>query len=212
MAYRKRYGRRRVVGGRKRRIYRRRRYVSRVRRQPKLHVEFKVESITLTHTLSSAGVFTLLNSIDQGIAVNQRIGNTYWTRSLQLHFTISRSLAATTNFDQVQVNLLYDKEPNNVTPTASEFQSAVGPFGFRNLNNRSRWVIIKQRNFALDDTAKFTVVFKIYKRFNLRSVCTTTGQSITALREGAFWLYTVTSAAANQPTLDGLSRIRWTDA
>lgn len=215
MAGRRRYnGRRRTF---RRRYTRKRRYVRRTNgrktRLPLTHVEYNFVDTTFNFTFAATGSFTLVNGAAQGVAANNRTGNTQWNKSLQLNFSINRSGSSATVTDYVAMYILYDTDTDNVAPVGTAFQAAgqVNPFGMRELANRNRWLILKKRVFKLTDQM-LGHVFTYYKRFSLRTVFTGAGADIANIRSGAIFVYFVTDNGATPPNVFGEARVRFTDA
>ena len=190
---------------RRRRTFRRRT----VRRKP--HVEFKCTDVNISGVVTTAGIFVLLNPVGQGVGDEEHLGSTYWNKSVQLQFCIARDLAATQPADTIQLGLLYDKDPDNIQPVTTAYLEALGPFAFRNLNNRDRWVILKKTFLSLDKE-KQSRTFKWYKRFALRTVTSSTLSTVAGIRSGALWFFMISDNAVDPPIINGLVRGRFTDA
>ncbi len=214
-------GRYRTSYRRQRKFNRRRKVFHRTTRRRttrtvKPHVEFKViDTIITSNVMVSAGQFFLLNPCATGVTINTHIGQTAYMKSIDINMSIDRDGGApTTNRDEILVALLYDKDTNNAFPAPANYQAPLGPFGMRNLNNRDRWLIMKQWRIGLTGTeSKAMIKIQKYKRFSLKTLYSGSGSAVTDIRSGALFLYVITDSAAGQePRISFRSRMRFTDA
>lgn len=211
MAFRRRRNGRRSFRGRRR--FRRRFNRRNVHRRRRVvpHIEFKCVDVVLTITVSNIGGFTLLNGAAQGITDAQRIGATQWSRSLQYQLVIARQAASNQEVDRIMLAVLFDKDPDNAVPATINFLDVAAATSPRRLQNRDRWVILKKKTFTLSAT-KQSIVFNLYKKFNLKTVYSGVAGDITAVRSGALWLFLITDTSVSPPLATGIARCRYTDA
>lgn len=178
------------------------------------HVEFKViDTATVNNPIGGVGGFFLLNGSAQGLDLKSRTGNTWWNKSVQLNIVVARNALTAEVCDLFTIMLVWDKDPDNVTPVGAALQTSAGALTHRNLNNRDRWLLLKKWTVNVN-VQRPCWETKLYKRFSLRTVASQAGADITAIRSGALWLYAAGDAqiAGDEPKLTFTSRVRFTDA
>ncbi len=178
------------------------------------HVEFKViDSATNLQALPLTGTFFLLNSAANGTLINERTGQTMWNKSVQLDMSMFKNVAGGDTGVHWLVMLVWDKDPDNATPLAVSLQNVAGPLEHRQLNNRDRWLILKQWKGNVTGQ-KLSWQTRMYKKFSLRTVFSGSGTGVVNIRSGALWLYATSdgSTGANETQFSFNSRVRFTDA
>lgn len=163
----------------------------------------------------------LINGVDEGTGVGQRIGRRLENRTV----SIRANIVSAADFSSVKCRILLvvDRQPNGTAMTASDLlENSTYPHdSFYALKNRDRFLVLKDQQFIANpvDSAK-TQMFKVNWGISLRKIPTTyqgTGQGITDIMTNAIWLI-VCSGAANaganttKPTFNTLIRYRYYDA
>lgn len=228
-AYRNR--RRYPQGGRKRRIGRGVRQITRVSRDVAklknfVNTEFKyfddVTPFTNIPYLDQTGVGTpllmSLNDVPTGDLANQRNGATIRIKTLQHSCTISNQ---TTGSLPCRVRMIFFLflRPDGIAPTAAnllDLSSDPDPINaFRNLNFRSSFVILKDRVFKLDTSApQQELEMKFFRRFNFHTQWTvnnTTGTTATLMKNALYCMVFCDQPGAVLPRIRCGSRIRYID-
>lgn len=196
-------------------------------------VEKKYKDIAATtYGCDSTGSVTVLNSVDEGTGVSQRVGRKICMKSVQLRGVVVPQdvpgAAANVSAQLCRVMLVWDKQPNGVIATIANILSASTSCSYINLDYRERFVVLMDKHYGLgplyvDTTAtqtwsavdKCTAVVNKYKRLPQGTdvIFDGTGGGIADINSGALLLVTIGTAAAGQgfnATL--VTRIRYTDA
>jgi len=113
---------------------------------------------SLAFLAPSAGIsYQLLNNIDQGTDLFQRVGRKISGKSIQLRGFVRYPVATTgggNNSDLYRVMVIYDTRPNGQDPTISEIFSDANNaavttgLSFINLNNRDRFRVIMNKTMT----------------------------------------------------------------
>jgi len=154
------------------------------------------------------GLFLLLNDNSQGTDFTDRTGRITMNKSLQYHVRLLKDGAVGTNYGFFAIIL--DKQAAGAAPNINDvYSTAQGQF--RNLDNRSRFVILKTQQFTLDNDDPERN-YQGYMRMNIKTVFDGTGSTISNMNSGAIYFF----CWSNQPPSDGAglnldTRIRFTD-
>ena len=121
--------------------------------KPQSHSEVKcIDRAHQTSTLSTTAVFTLLNPIVPGDDIYQRTGRTLNMKSLRVQGYLNNTATTVQSFARVMV--VYDKQSNAANPVIGDIiqdmngTPATDVYSHPNLNNRERFVIIKDCRFS----------------------------------------------------------------
>jgi len=162
--------------------------------------------------------FTLLNDINTGALMENRIGNKILLTSVYL---TGYFYNLTNTVKTAVIMLLYDREPAQATPTIAEvFDTSILAWYQsppRNLDNRYRFMILYQRRFIMSSTDSddrdVNRQFKIYKRLNLTTLYDSSGAGSMALRKGALYLVWSSngSPTVNEVGMSAQARLRYID-
>lgn len=163
-----------------------------------------------------------LNNIATGTDVSNRIGRQINIRRLTWYMTV-QSLVGTV-YPTCRAFICYDKQSSGTTaaytdvikdPTAG-VTGSMRPFGMINLNNRERFIILKNYFFMLNergDTGAFKAIKGNWKG-NLPTVFQNTGNTAADIASGALLLMMITDQPtdSNGAVFRWIARIRFTDA
>lgn len=99
---------------------------------------------TLANMLcDTTGQVTLINTIAQGVTVNQRIGKKALLKSVQVRGSFTPNVSA--NVNTVGLLLVYDSQSNGAAiPAITDILTAATPFAFTNNDNTHRFVILRR--------------------------------------------------------------------
>lgn len=208
-----RSGRKKYVGRarpvRRRRSYRRRSYAKRV--------EFKYKDTSFVVLPTTTGGYYLVNSVDRGTDNTERIGRQITMKSLYVKGIMKYQASFPTAVVDQMVRLLIviDKEPNGAVYTLDEVLTSIGVNTFRNLDNKSRFVILYDRKFNINTASEpgSFKQFKYFRRFNLPITYTGTGGSIADINKNSIYIWGCGTTATGSTTIsvEGVARIRYTD-
>lgn len=199
---------------------------SRIRRLERgvVKPEYKV---IYTHTTGTATYaagapsFVLLNGCNQGDGQSSRDGRQILNKSVEVMMQWASNVSATTDC-VCRAMLFIDLEPHGSTVTAGELLNLSSPsFGVeeapKNLDYRSRFVIIKDKKFnfvnhpAWSSTAQHrqAVIFK-YRKLNFHSLFDASNNAdITDITKGALYLMVFANDATYAPTVDVAAKVRF---
>lgn len=176
---------------------------------------------------TAAATMTMYNIciVPQGDTESQRVGRKITVKAIQLRGSLSL-LGATdvTNTScQVRMRIVCDTQTNGAAFTATDLLETDAINSFSNLANRSRFVVLKDRTFALKAGgacatgaayafSEDIVVIDTYKGCNIPieyDNSATTG-AITTVRSNSLWI-TFQCSTAEIVAVSGTARIRYVD-
>jgi len=216
--YRRRYGMKRM--GRAKRGYGAANGLWNARYGHKQEVKFVDTRIDVAGAAAIDDVFNnrAVNVLQQGTGFSQRIGNT--VRWIKISWNIY--IEDSTNLENIHRFMIFiDKQPNGVLATDADlFQYPVSTSPLQciasplNLNNKMRFVVIRDKRIETQDVNRPAVYWKGTARFNFNSQYSTNAGTIADISSYAIcfgWisLYAVAQSAGNQ--VSGYVRCRFTD-
>lgn len=178
-----------------------------------VNAEFK--SVTAinnaTHTPSTTPSRLLLNPLGRGDDIDQRHGRVVRARSVEIdgHVTINSSATNT----RLRVVLLLDTHPDGVTPTYPEvFNHATSVVAVRNLDNRRRFIILRDFLVQLNNSTRDMSRIKLYKQLNFHQIFDDSNAGdITDIKHNALYLFLISDEATNAPSVHLTTRYRYVD-
>lgn len=112
-----------------------------------------IDTQTTAEATSNTWKVNLINGVATGTDITNRIGRKITLKSLLVRLNVYNSMATnTTNPQGVmgRIVLIYDTQPNSgTTPTGTDIFTTNTPFGFMNLNNRDRFKVLKDWQYAI---------------------------------------------------------------
>lgn len=175
-----------------------------------INVEFKLyDNNTSAQVLSTTAFEVTLNNIVQGDGNNSRDGNSMRVKSLQCDGSIVRGSV------DANVRLLWciDLQPTSGAPTyASLFNTIAGDttVGLRNLDNRGRYVILKDKTYHLTSNSP-NLQIHYYRKLDLKTIYAGTTAAYSDVHKNGLFFVAVANVAANGPILNCKNRIRFID-
>lgn len=185
--------------------------------------EQKYTDVTISGSLSQAGIADALNLTAQGVDNTGRIGRKITIKHVQYMLTaaaLPADLAAVGNFpeatDTIRVSLVYDKQTNGVAPTYGQVYNVGGantPFGARNLDYIDRFSVLSTDNVIICQSGPNAAFINRFVKCDLETRYDGTTAVIGSVESGGLFLvYADINAAGTTPaTLNGLVRCQWTD-
>lgn len=171
----------------------------------------RADSELLGQSVSTTGVFTLLNGVAQGDDVINRDGNRIYMLNMEMSFEI---LIADT-FNKVRFIVFYDKQPNGAAPSASDILQDPGNYPITsryNYDNRQRFKFLYDRVFIVDVDQPTITVGKKWLKLKKDTLYSGSGNTITAIKTGSIYLFLISdSNASTHPTVTWNARIRFMD-
>lgn len=173
-----------------------------------INTEFKYLDTSAETGVDDSGTLILLNGMTKGDSINTREGRTLRIKSVQLHININMNTSATRT--RLKWALVIDKQVNGAAPNISDIYDNV-LLNFRNLNNRKRFVILKQGLVNTNDD--FPERDKsYYKRLNFKTIYNAgNAGSIADINTNSFYLLLLSDENLNTPTINYTARIRFID-
>lgn len=172
-----------------------------------INVEFKVKNTTNpAYTPDSSGQVVQLTDIDQGDSSSTRDGGQVKLKSIEAKWHILKHASAT--YTMVRLIWFIDLIGTNADPpTVDELLSASNTYTPRNLNNKHRFLILKDYRVALGDVT--VKVGEWFKKVNaIATYSTSNGTDYTG---NQIWLAMLSSEATNTPTIAMYNRVRFLD-
>lgn len=186
---------------------------------------------------ANAGTTHLLNGISPGTGFNERVGRKFVIKSIQLRLHLSYRYMGDTSMAYgavpagiLRVVLVWDKQPNGVTPAITDIFVTNNAQSMTNLDNRNRFNILMDKVYSTPNMAQGETnavddhcislggtVCKKYKKCNLTTINNAGAAGTVAdITTGALWLVLLSDATANDnPTVHhhvaGTARIRYLD-
>lgn len=182
--------------------------------------ELKYVDVDQQNNFAETGVGILLNGLAPGTGASQRIGKKVTLKSVQLRLSIVAGTAGVAPFaGMVRCFLIYDKQANATTPTVAQILEKVAGSSPMNMDNRDRFLVIYDRQFALDQAGgNQSSQLKMYKRLNLTTVFNAgTAGTVADITSGSLYIVFIgengyTANPTNPPFATWYSRIRYEDA
>lgn len=178
-----------------------------------LNVEFKFHDVSANGTaITNTGIIIPLTNLAQGDTDDTRDGATIKLKSIEANFIFKLNASATASV--VRTMIVIDTQTNQVGPTLANVLADAGNqtnlVSPRNLDNRSRFIILKDFNLLLD--ASYDRKQKSwYKKMNLHLVYDSNAGSISDLTSNSLTLFFMGSEGTNYPEVSYYVRSRYID-
>lgn len=175
-----------------------------------INVEFKFyDTNTSGEVLTTTAYVTTLNNIVQGDSDDSRDGQSMRMKSVQCDGTIARGSV------DCNVKLLWvlDLQPPLGAPVYSTmFASVAGDItaSLRNLDNRSRFIILKEQQFYLTSNNPHRII-NYYRKLDAKVFYSDATATYTSVRKNGLFMMAICNQATNGPTLNCKNRIRFID-
>lgn len=170
-----------------------------------------VETGVTVPLTSSFATPALVNGIAQSTTPGGHIGRRATMKSLQLRYTAAPS----NNVSQVRVLLVYDKQTNAATPTATDIVQSNVFTSPLNLQNKDRFVVLMDEVSAIMPSTTQNVSGSRYMKMNLPITFNgSTAATVAAIQTGAIWLLVANNSDPAIGTTSNFyyyTRVRFTD-
>lgn len=176
---------------------------------PVPEVKFTTPAIYST-TYSNAGVKQLMCGIDYGNTDNSRIGDKVKAVSLTGIFSVTNNTSA--SFTQHRIMIFRDKQTNGAIPSFGDLvTSATNLWSLRNLDKYKQFKMYKDIILSTDNVSNTRKTIRINIPFNFTIDYQEGGASVSAIAKNSLWIYFITDAVTNLPTLNYDFRFRFRD-
>ncbi len=161
------------------------------------------------------GSIRLLNAIPKGDGVSERDGRLVSIKSIEFKATLTKT-GTGDQANVMRILFVIDKQANGVAATAAKILQASDEQSPRNLDNRSRFIILSDKNYVLNTLPQQGNVktCKLYKNLNLRTIYNSlSAGDITTIQTNALYVLFISkrNAAADVIGVESYTRIRYTD-
>lgn len=181
-----------------------------------INVEFKYhDTQTSTSTVSTSGTIVPLNLVTQGDGSGSRDGDQFRMKSIELSGAVENNSAVTT-VTFVRIDVVLDTDPDGAaSPTLSDIYDTTGSvpyyYALRNLENRSRYVILKTFKFNLSPSGNEGDNMHWYKELDLKTLFAAGTATVAGCKKNLMFLVISSDKISNYPTVNIKSRIRFVD-
>lgn len=176
-----------------------------------INVEFKYyETNQINITASAAGnVPVILNSVPQGDTSITRDGMQFRLKSMQTEGSLR--WGGVNASDHVRFMWIIDTKPDGSAPAWSDIINNVSVYGLRNLNNKSRFVILKDKHLIVSANTP-EIRLKMYRKMDMITIQdTSSGGTFSNVKNHALFFAVISQSLANAPTFTAYHRIRFVD-
>lgn len=178
-----------------------------------VNTEQKIIQTEFTIVTNAAGNVLPLSLIGQGDNHGEREGISIKNSRLsgRLHFIYD---AAATNSSCIRLIIFKWKQESGVLPTVAQVLDTTGSLDYlapKLYTNRFQSKILYDRIHVLNEAGNMAQVqnldIKLFGHTNYNN----TGNTITALDDGGYYMLTICDVAGNQPVLSGVLRLSFVD-
>lgn len=179
-----------------------------------INVEFKNHDVVNNSftNVSTTGSITALNYVAQGDGEETRDGKMFRMKSLELRYQLSMDTLEEQQTTGIRVIVFLDTDPTGSGPSLSTLlDQTVNPMiSPRNLDSRSRYVILLDRIHQLNPNGQESLCRKFYKKLDLKVLFSgATATDATIKKNGLYILFV--SDQTNQAKQTFNARIRYID-
>lgn len=183
-----------------------------------------VDIAQATYACGTTGTVTTLNLTNEGTGVSQRIGRKICVKSVQVRGLLYPT-DGTVSANNVRICLIWDKQVNGVAATIPELFSAATSNSYMNLDNRERFVVLMDKQFACGGFATAATqafaqsptvhTINKYKKLPAGSftIYDGTGAGVADVNTGALYMVTIGDVVDSDAHIfRAAMRVRYTDS
>lgn len=177
-----------------------------------INVEKKVlDTALLNQVILNTGQVVWMSTITTGTAYNQRTGMVVKASNISLRMNLTYNSAGTDN-QQLRVVLIYNKSlTQGVTPAIGDIlQNINTPLSPYNLDNVGDYVVLYDHKYDLD-SQRPQKQCNVYRKLHHHIRWDVSGDAIADTETGHIFLFLLSDQAANGPSVDIYSRLRYVD-
>lgn len=182
-----------------------------------INVEFKYHDVQFAQDAHLTGAIIPLNLVPPGDGVTARDGNQFRMKSIQIKGNC-KNKTASTSVVFARIDLILDTDPTGSTPLLTDIYDTTGSVPYyralRNLDNRNRFVHIKNWQYKLDPNGTESYNIDFYKKIDIKTLFTGTTATIANLKNHHLFLAITgnnASGSGNEGVVEAVSRIRYID-
>lgn len=157
----------------------------------------------------------LMNGLVQGTDADNRNGRSILVKSLQCALNVE--MIGTETDTKFRFMVVIDKQPNGAVATVSQILQSTGTenslMAPRNLNNRKRFVILKDQVMSLNEGVRRVGFIKYYRKLNMHTTYNSSDTgTITDIATNALYVILWSNkTTTGRPTLQINNNIRFLD-
>lgn len=175
-----------------------------------INVEYKVHDTSLSSDIGTSALVYPLNTVPAGDDYTARDGRQIRIKSLQINADLNQP-SGYTGAHFIRAILFIDKQGLDI-PTFGDLLTTtpylVAP---RNLNNRRRYVILRDWRITLNPDHPNRVI-KYFKRLDMKTLFDGSGAVYNDVASNQIWILLISNQATpNAPNISGFARIRFLD-
>lgn len=179
-----------------------------------LNTEFKRIDTTINAGHSSATTFYLLNGMQRGDAINQRVGRTLRLKSVEIKSLHSLGAGATAT--SIRMILFLSLAPKGVAPVAGDVLNNGGPplniVSPRNLDNRANILILRDKTISLSVSGSQKQAWDYYKKLDIKPVYNSgNAGTIADIDAQGLYFMIMSTEPVNVPASQIFLRVRFID-
>ncbi len=175
-----------------------------------INTEFKQADTTATGVVGTTASILLINGLAKGDDFDTRDGRQVRMKSAQIAITYKMSQSAT--FSQIRCMVVIDKQPNEILLVITDLLDSQAMQTFRNLDQRKRFVILKDEVVSMSIDGEQGGIIKWYKRMDMKSIYDDSDAGdITDISTNALYLILFSTEATNTVTISRSTRVRYID-
>lgn len=175
-----------------------------------INTEYKVINSTRSTSITNSGALTLLNAAAKGSNQGDRDGRQFRVKSVEAKYFWRINASATTTVCRMM--LFIDKQPSGATLSTSDLLETVSVVGQRNLDNRKRFVILRDELVGLGDNGNQICPGKFYKKLDMKTIFDDSDAgTIADISSNALYCFFISDQATNTPHVEFDARVRFID-
>ncbi len=175
-----------------------------------INTEFKSIDLATTGVITTTASITLLNGLVKGDDFDNRDGRVVRLKSIQYH--IEAVMNTTPINDSLRIMIVIDKQPNEINMVIADLIDATNMTSFRNLDQRKRFVILKDTVLDMSIGRGTIARDSWYKKFDMKTTYDDSDAgTIVDITTNALYLVLFSTEASNGPSVARTTRIRYID-
>lgn len=177
-----------------------------------INVEFKTLNtlVQTNYTPDDSGTRASLNNISQGDTSSSRHGDCIHMKSINLKFHLIANAANT--YQVVRMMLIIDKNPGGALPGWTDVLESANVHALRNPAFKHRFAYLFDKKFMLvNGSASHSRIWHYYKDLNCKVTYDGNAGTVADLYANSLTLFLISDQAANTPTVNVTSRLRFVD-
>lgn len=179
----------------------------------RVHSEFKYLDTVVTNTPTTTAVLALLNGMSKGDGVANREGRQIRVKSILSNTLLTINTSATAS--NIRIVYFIDKQANAAAPVFGDVFTSSSNYitSARNLNNRKRFVILKDHVYTLDPDNHNAIRMSFYKKLDMSTIYDASDAGdITDIKTNALYMMYICNEATFTPTINSYNRVRFLDS